>query len=117
VINMQEQQESFPEHHIWDLKQAISKFIVPRLKAYIQKVEEGDEMNSIPNWIEADYEIEGKSLEEKNKLWAEALRKMLFAFEYVIDPSTYEHLSMLEINNRREKGLALFAKYFDHLWD
>jgi len=105
----------FPEYHIWDLKNAISEFIVPRLNEYLKKVEMG-QTASIPDWVESDT-TSNKSDEELRKIWISILQEMLFPFDYQMNASKYIELELKEVKERKKKGLALFAEYFEHLWD
>lgn len=110
---MKKQNTNIPEYQIWDLKNAISEFIEPRLKAYIKKVDD-NELVSIPTWVENKPDIDEQVL---RKTWSSILKDMLFPFDFQINPDNYISLADEEILLRKEKGLQLFANYFEHLWD
>jgi len=96
------------------LKHDISHFIVPRIKIFILKVE-NNEMECIPNWV-IDNE-ENLSREELKKRWIKILKEMMVPFQYQTEANLFDNISIDEIDKRRERGLMLFAKYFEHLWD
>ncbi len=103
------------DHEIWNLKSVISEFIAPRLRKYIEKVEQA-EIVSLPNWVLEEGEAE-KSDEELMEIWAEILREMLVPFDYETNPNKYEGMDRDELTQIQQRGLDLFAKYFHHLWD
>ena len=114
-IKMDPSKDKIPDHHVWDLKNEIAAFVSPRLSLFIDKVEAGD-MIAIPDWVHEN----GKDMDESelNVIWSTILKEMLFPFEIQIQPDKYnDKLSFKEIESRKKKGLELFAKYYNHLWD
>ena len=49
--------------------------------------------------------------------WIKTLDDIIFAFEYEVEASIAEGLSMETVEIKRLHGLKLFARYFDNLWD
>jgi hypothetical protein len=107
----------------WDLKYSIAEFIVPRLEAYKNEVENNNIM-SIPLWIEdhnlpfvlkQNTEFSQEEINLINKAWADILKKILFAFKSLLDPKS--ELSSEELQKMQNEGMQLFAKYYFNLWD
>ncbi|MBB6369655.1 hypothetical protein [Chryseobacterium shigense] len=107
----------------WDLKYSIAEFIVPRLEAYKNEVE-NDNIMSIPLWIE-DHSLpfildqnRGYSKEEVsliNKEWTIILQKMIFSFKSLL--ISQNEINFEELRRRQNEGMQLFAKYYLNLWD
>ncbi len=106
----------FPDYHVWNMKKAIAEFIVPRLKIYIEKVE-NDEIVSLPKWIEETVDISGYEEDSIIKEWKVILSHILFPFDYEINQSKYSYLDPKYIEERKKKGLELFSIYYYNLWD
>lgn len=86
---------------LWDLHSFIVKKTLPPLKAF-------KEMRRY------SYPPEVGSLEA----WNEILGKILWAFEN--SDFVYEDMEAEELQKKYDKineGMALFGKYFQHLWD
>lgn len=113
---MDKKKDDFPDYHVWDLKKAISEFIVPRLIQYIKMVETG-QIVCIPNWVQSNPDASKIDEVELMRIWSDILKEILIPFDYQINPEKYDSFSRIELEQRRKKGLALFARYFDHLWD
>ena len=113
---MTNDKENFPEYHIWDLKNAISEFIVPRLTQYIKMVESGQTV-SLPTWVQPDYIANKTTESELNQIWLDILKEILIPFDSQIHPENYYGIKITELEQRKKRGLVLFAKYFGHLWD
>lgn len=63
--------------------------------------------------------ITGESEEEKIKKWNEILNQMLKSFHIILYEDKF-NLSSFEYEEQKEKinkGLYLFSKYFQDLWD
>ena len=73
---MNKDKEEFPEYHVWDLKSAISEFIVPRITQYIKMVESGQTM-SIPTWVQPNYMAKKTTESELTQIWLDILKEML----------------------------------------
>lgn len=113
---MNESNNEVPEYEIWQIKSAVSEFLVPRLKLFREKVLKGETM-CIPTWLEQDYDIANKSEVELNELWVEVLEKMIFPFEYELSGTVPSTMGVKNFEEKREAGLQLFARYFFNLWD
>lgn len=107
----------FPNWHIWDFKTCVAYFIIPRIKAYRHMVVER-QIKAIPNWV---LKNEDDCIDKLDKdvyvIWEEYLNEIIFAFEYTINPLKFSHLNYEEALLKKNKGLFLFALYYDHLWD
>ena len=107
----------------WDLKYSIAEFIIPRLEAYKNAVE-NDNIMSIPIWIE-DHNLpfildHNKEYSEEeisliNKEWAKILQKILFSFKSLLIPNN--EMNFEELQKKQHEGMQLFAKYYFNLWD
>lgn len=96
----------------WNLDYTIAKFVLPRLKLF-KKLN-----NGYPG-------REGMETEEK---WDEALDKMIWSFEQIINDNSWNNYGIdfthdpdcmkkyKEINDKIHEGLELFGKWFMHLW-
>lgn len=100
---------------LYDLKYTLSDLIYPRLKEFKDKVDSKN-APSIPDFPNVEHFTKDTSFKEKEKYWSEILAEMIFPFEYHVCPENFEHLELQDINERVEKGLKLFAKYFTNLW-
>lgn len=93
----------FDNTELWNLDDTIAQFVLPRLKAFRNYT------NGVP--------IEYNSLEE----WQEAIDKMIFFFESVIDNDWFWKADrtkeeMLEHEKKMHEGLELFCKNYSNLW-
>ena len=96
----------FSDRELWNLDHTMAKFILPRLKAF------KDYHRSYPPDLTP-------------KKWDERLDEMIWAFEFTVNEWEWESeliektkIKKLEsYYKRREKGLKLFAEYFNNLWD
>ena len=91
----------FDNSELWNLDNTIAKFIYPRLQAFREN------NNSYPHGM-------------SEKKWHGILDDMIKAFyslAYVDTMSLPNVTDMEKENAMREKGLKLFAKWFQHLWD
>jgi hypothetical protein len=104
------------DYEIWDLKNSISQFILPRLRLFVKKVE-NDEFLALPTWVNDDDSNVKLNEEELKDLWIEILNEMIIPFDFNVNPDKYSHIDHIEINHLNKKGLELFSKYFQHLWD
>lgn len=107
----------------WDLKYSIAEFIVPRIEAYKNEVENNN-IISIPLWIE-DHNLpfildQNKEYSEEeinliNIEWAKILQKILFSFKSLLEPQN--EINFEELEKMQKEGMRLFAKYYFNLWD
>jgi hypothetical protein len=81
------------DSELWNLDNTISEFVLPRLRRF-KEYQSGH-----PSYM----------TEEE---WSGILNQMILAFENnLVDFPTEEQ------DQQVEEGLALFAKYYSHLWD
>ena len=93
----------FDDTELWNLDNTIAEFVLPRLKAF-------------RNYTKG-FPVEFNSLEE----WQEAIDKMIFFFENIIDDEWFwktEHTKeeLLELEKKMHECLELFCKNYSHLW-
>ncbi len=100
---------------LYDLKYTLSALIYPRLKEFKNTVDNKN-APSVPDFSNVEHFSKDTSFEEKEKYWSEVLAEMIIPFEYHVHPENFEHLEFKEINEKVEKGLEIFAKYFTNLW-
>jgi hypothetical protein len=105
----------FDEDELWDLKYVLAEYIVIRLEAFCQKWKDGA-MWAIPVWVAPDKELPE---EEYKKIWIDLLEKMIEGYQEVVDYKRADGKYAFKSydQNKVEEGLALFGKYFEHLWD
>ena len=89
------EERGFDDTETWSLDYTIARFVLPRLKRFQE--------------IKGGYPPE---LTEKK--WTAVINKMIAAFELIIKDN-FKGLTKAEFT-KVEKGLALFAQYFQHLW-
>lgn len=89
----QRKQRGFDSTELWNLDVTITKFVLPRLKAFKE-------------------EIIGYPANLSEKKWDKILDKIIAAFEILSneDPFLYD-------DEKVDNGLKLFAKYYNRLWD
>lgn|SRR3990167_652396 len=88
----------FDSFELYSLDSTISKFILPRLKAFRK------EAMSYPN----DF----KNIKD----WQKAMDKMIGAFEYNMSDWDGDKKMFNQKNRDYKAGMELFAKYYGHLW-
>lgn len=103
------------KEELYDLKYTLSDFIYPRLKEFKDKVD-SKSAPSVPDFSNVEHFSQKRSFAEKEKYWSEILGEMIIPFEYHVYPENFKHLELKEINEKVERGLKLFAKYFIKLW-
>lgn len=103
----------FRYEHTWCLDQEIAKFVLPRL-AYLR-----DHHCGYPSCLcEFDRNYLPINEEEAEKQWVQILDDMCIAFELIIKDEiggTKEEFERRQATIK--KGLELFTKYFQNLWD
>lgn len=99
IVNVYERiRYGYSRSDIWGLSKCIAEFILPRLAEY-RRTHMG-----YPNNI-------------SSKQWDKHLDAMILAFQLVLcNETTSETLTNYEYK-KIDKGLALFAKYYQYLWD
>lgn len=127
------------DRECWDLSHTLSKYIIPRLK-HFKKVN----IHSIPGDFYQNItfnKITTKDDEKFQEQWHAVLDEMIFGFEYNLEPEKFcpfpdelfdkknltkekkeklmhDYIEKRDIlNERSQKGIDLFAKYFKGLWD
>lgn len=89
----------------WGLYHYIAKIAMPVLKEYRFNG------HGVPGMVcEKDEPME-KSIER----WNGILDKMIYAFDVIIKDENF--IEPVEVQERVDEGLKLFAKYFQTLWD
>jgi hypothetical protein len=105
-------QVGFDIRDTWDLDYSISKFILPRLKYF------HSHLNGYPDCLQSEDE------------WYNIVDKMIKSFETILHNDGFYNIdktsiidfdkvrNMYEEKQREvDEGLALFAKYFQNLWN
>jgi hypothetical protein len=82
----------------WNLDNTITMFVLPRLKAF------SETLHGYPY-----------SLTEKK--WEKILKKMILAFELMAEGDNFGEEDYKKRQIDINKGLKLFAKYYQGLWD
>lgn len=102
-----------PQWHKWELKFVFSKYIYPRLIEYKNEVESRN-IQSIPNWVIVEFNEENYNEDLLYSKWVEILELMIFAFKsnLILDLNSDN-----DFEEKRNKGLMYFSKYFNNLWD
>ena len=130
---------------VYSLGYNIALFVLPRLKYFKKKGKIGIPTCFLPNnfYLLEGEELE-RAEAKADKEMNDALDEMIFAFEFIIDGDKFcdfpkalvdkawsdnspmsveekqgwkEYMERAaKLNERKEKGLALFAKYYDTLW-
>ena len=90
------------KEELYDLNITLSKYILPRLKAYRKMDKIG-------------YPFRFNSVDEWNKV----LDKMILSFEFILKGANYSMSTdeFIEYSEKYEEGMKLFSEYFSCLWD
>ena len=104
------------KEELYELKYVLAEYIYPRLKAFKEKVDR-KEMPSLPSF-KNEYCFKDKKIDfdVMSEFWSERLGEMIFPFEYYNYPDNFENMPIDEKKEKIQKGLEMFAKYFDDLW-
>ena len=110
MTNTYNKDDENSEPQAFNVKGEIAQTIVPLIQGYRELMASGDSY-CIPNWVVDD----GETLSEKEMAsrWLDYLAIMIKAFEMEIQGE----LITQQMRKEQDKGLALFAKYYAHLWD
>ncbi len=93
------------DYDIWHLDHTLALIILPSLKKFKEV-----NIHSHPGEF-SDKETGGNG--QGSKGWHKVLDKMILAFELMLDDeSQFDKNKQIQI----EKGLRLFAKYYQYLW-
>lgn len=107
-IRNKEDEEGFCDYEFFSLDYSMALYIYPRLCKF------RDEYAKIATPACFCYNKNGEPIKDGNKKWLKILDKMILAFKYIIlDPADVECEKKGKIVNR---GLALFAQYYNCLW-
>ena len=87
----------FDDSELWNLDFTISKFVLPRLKAF-KKITHG-----YPNGL-------------TEQEWDIKLDQMIATFEFLVKESEDSSFDIKK-HEEAKKGLQLFGEYFQSLWD
>jgi len=87
-------ENGFDNSECWNLDNTIAQFVLPRLKNFREN------LHGYPS-----------NLTEKK--WDKILGKMIYSFENIVHSDVYVDKDYKKI----QKGLDLFGKYFQNLWD
>ena len=99
LYKKQREERGWDDTETWNLDSTIAQFVYPRLKRFIELEPAG-----YPGQCFKTYED-----------WIEALKKMLYSFEHIINEDDYEINN--DVNKKIQEGLELFGKHFQSLWD
>lgn len=110
----------YNDTELWDLDNTITKFILPRLKAFRAVKDKG-----VPSMIdtlthsEQDKLTETEQKEYYNKLelqWDDILDQMIQSFQLMHDDKWKTIKEYKQHQKQINQGMKLFAKYFQCLW-
>jgi len=133
------------DNDVFSLYYNIAVFALPRLKYFRDKGKFGIPAEFLPdNFHTLKGEDFDKTEEQALKEWRHSLDEMIFAFEYIIDGDKFCEMPDVDVlfprkigtehtieekqawkdymeraqklKERKDKGLELFAKYFECLW-
>lgn len=91
-------EKGFDTSEVYNLDYTIANFICPRLKSFIEKVSDIQSYPSVLNNIDE---------------WKNILSDMLTAFEILSEDDFYYDK---EVQDKIDKGLDYFSKYYTYLW-
>lgn len=89
-------ERGFDDSETWNLDLTIARFILPRLKRFIE----------LTNGYPPDLTPE---------IWNEYLNKMKIAFESIVEDAVEMYLPNYD-RSKIDEGLELFSRYFKNLW-
>lgn len=101
LYKKQREERGWDDTELWNLDYTIARFVYPRLKRFIELEPAGWPANDFPTYGE----------------WIEALKKMLYAFEYIVKEDEMVNFVNSEEYSKVQEGLELFGKHFQSLWD
>jgi len=127
------------DQECWSLSNTFAEYILPRLKHFRKMKKVG-----VPSCMfVTSYPTNKYGIELAEIQWNEVLDEMIWTFEYIIDSEKFNPIPTTgslfdsekqktpdemkewdiyferaeKFNERKNKGLQLFAKHFDNLWD
>lgn len=96
---LERQEQGFDSTELWSLFYTITKFILPRLKAF------RDSPGGYPMFLNSEQE------------WQAIIDKMIWSFEEIEKDACVDVKDIVAHEERIKEGLNLFAQYFRHLWN
>ena len=119
------------DRDIWSLDYTIAKFALPRL------IRLKEVMHGVPNSMfeplpKGKYNHNKKQMKAAEKKWNGVLDEIIFAMDYVANCREHDYYpkklwpektksedykELRAVEERVQKGLELFGKYFRNLWD
>jgi len=100
----QREERGFDSTELWNLDVTIARFIVPRLKLFVES-EAG-----VPGYIDPHNKLKDKGRSK----WKKILKEMLEGFEIIADDeSLYDPIR----SKKAEKAVKLLAKHYFALWN
>lgn len=107
----QREERGFDDTELWNLDYTLAAFILPRLKAFREEIEDNI---SVPNSFTMSAHTE-KDFEEARSKWHDTLDSMIKAFQNIIDDDEINWKRATQEETRQ--GLASFGAHFLFLWD
>lgn len=108
---------------VYDFRSTMSIVIVAALKKFRKQKRLGTPLFCFPEGSAYDFSDEDAKIGEDN--WKSILDKMIFAFEelatgekelIILNKDKYEVDEILELEEKIQEGLNLFAKHYKALW-
>lgn len=97
------------DYDVWNTDHTLALIILPVLRK-LQEVKHGSPMSEPEDVPE---EFRDKDVHER---WDWILSEIIWAFEQIVDDSD-DHLMDKEFQDRIDRGLMLFGKFYRGLWD
>ena len=116
--------DGVPEAELWSLDVTLTDYILPRIKAFRKMDRKGYPIFDAHRKENAQTDEEWKDLDERNSAeWENILLDIEVAFQLINDREWRseevgnEDLHSKATHQKITKGLMLFAKHYEHLWD
>lgn len=109
----------FSDDELWDLFYNISRYVLPRLKRYKELMDRP--FSGYPcEMIEGDVsrDITKEESEKYSNKWRDIVEEMIVSFELIVKDDWGGDIKKYKEQRKiKEKGLSLFAQYFENLWN
>ena len=113
-----EEEEGIKDEELWALDATLTDFILPRIQAFRKMTRVGYPIYEPLGTEDKVSEEEWKAIEERSIAeWENILFDIETAFKMLKDTREYDYERSTKQNETIERGLALFAKHYEHLWD
>ena len=115
----QRETRGFDETELWNLDVTISRFIVPRLEAYLEECKkEGICHGCGPSaYLAFVCDKDSSSLHNASNNWIKTLEKIIEAHKLLATRSEWSDMKGAEEKEKLiEEGLDLFCKHYRELW-